>query len=132
MTFGPSITLEAVEQQFISWRASKKSGEKIPEYLWSLIRQLVGQYKLSHITTRLKISTKQMKREGLHNGSVVNRSDKVISDPFIQVKLPTSLAPHCAMAPPILTIERPDGFTLSLHNPTGHKLNEWMTIFLGK
>ena len=49
-------TLVEVEEQFRSWRGSRKRGQKIPGELWQAAVELTEQYSLDEIATTLGLS----------------------------------------------------------------------------
>lgn len=125
------LTLDTVAQQFADWRAEKKSGERIPQHLWVVVRQLMSHYKPSKIMTRLHLSSKQVQREGL----LPTSSSKQIKNPrdrtFVNIDLPASLATPLSSAQPSILFERTDGIKLSLVNPTEAQVNVLINRFLG-
>lgn len=102
------LTIEEVEQQFKQWRLKKQPREKIPNYLWDLVRQLMERYPPSRIIKQLGLSTKQMRRKGLF--PLTNEQPQE-GTPFVNINLP-SLLNH----PQQLVIRRADGTQLSYTN----------------
>ena len=49
-------TLMDVEEQFRTWRSSRKRGQKIPRGLWQAAIELAGQYSLDEIATTLELN----------------------------------------------------------------------------
>ena len=102
------LTIEEVEQRFKQWRLKKQPKDIIPNYLWDLVRKLMGHYPPSRITKRLSLSTKQMRSKGLLPlPHVLPKA----STPFVNIKLPSLLS-----TPPQLIIQRTDGTQLSYTN----------------
>ena len=59
------LTLEEVAEHFEDWRRQKRTGERIPEQLWSEAIALVEEYGLSQVTRRLRLSGRDLnKRRG--------------------------------------------------------------------
>lgn len=67
MTILNPITLEAVEQEFSKWRATKKHGDKIPQLLWDQLKTLYGQGV--SIFRRFGVTTLQARRHGIVTSS---------------------------------------------------------------
>ena len=121
------LTLEAVEQEFIDWRTTKKARGKISSHLWDLVKNLLTHYKPTQIMTRLQVSTSQMRRQGLLPIPTPKIVDKK-KEQFVNIKLPSSSA---KITQNNLTLERSDGVKLSLFNPTETQVNLFINLFLG-
>lgn len=116
------LTIEEVEQQFKQWRSKKQLREKIPDYLWGMVQQLVKLYPPSRIIRRLSLSVKQMRRKGL---LPLPHALPEESSSFVNVKLPllssTSLQ---------LVMQRTDGARLSCTNLSGDQFILSIKAFL--
>ena len=44
------INIDTVQEDFLKWRKHKKSGERIPNHLWALIREIWGHYSSGSIS----------------------------------------------------------------------------------
>ena len=102
------LTIEEVEQQFKQWRSKKQLREKIPDYLWSMVQQLMKLYPPSRIIRHLSLSGKQMRRKGL---LPLPHALPEESSPFVNIKLPL-----LSSTSPQLVIQRTDGARLSCTN----------------
>lgn len=61
----PTLNLESVQSAFKAWRSRKRNGESIPDYLWEQVKQLMGHYSRGTIQGKLRITTDQMRKQGL-------------------------------------------------------------------
>lgn len=102
------LTIEEVEQQFKQWRSKKQLREKIPDYLWGMVQQLMEFYPPSRIIRRLSLSVKQMRRKGL---LPLPHALPEENTPFVNIRLPSLLGTS-----PQLVIQRTDGARLSCTN----------------
>lgn len=124
-----SLTLEIAEKQFSDWRAQKKPGENIPDWLWAIVKQLIPHYKIGQITTRLRLSIKQLRQKGLLPNKL-SPSIKRQLQSFCQVELlpnSTAIDPNTKN---VLVLERSDELKLSVVSPTEAQLNLLITQFL--
>src|SRR5690348_17219258 len=79
------LTLDAVAQQFSSWRLGKKSKfERIPSRLKELVRQLIAHYPQHRITKTLKISGTFINqlRSGSKNSVSIEQTEQLDFIPF--------------------------------------------------
>jgi hypothetical protein len=53
--------LESVKASFEHWRKTRARQGKIPDHLWSQVKELLGSYSLTKICTTLKVSHVQIK-----------------------------------------------------------------------
>jgi hypothetical protein len=53
--------LESVKAAFEHWRKTRARQGKIPDHLWSQVKELLGSYSLTKICTTLKVSHVQIK-----------------------------------------------------------------------
>ena len=116
------LTIEEVEQQFKQWRLKKQPQEKIPNYLWDLVQQLMDLYTPSRIIKRLGLSTKQMRRKGLLPLTDALPKKNI---PFVNINLP-SLINNMQQ----LVIRRADGTQLSCVNLSDEQFNLSIKAFL--
>lgn len=129
----PSLTIEAVEQQFRQWRATKQHHRvKIPDFLWDKIKALLEKYKVGQITRRLQISTKQLRAQGLLSvNTLATLAVAPLQAPsFVKVELaptPPIIAPPLATS--TLTIERSNGVRLCLTSPSLEQLQIFIKAF---
>jgi hypothetical protein len=56
-----TLKLEAVKQEFDTWRISRSKIGKIPDHLWNKALALLKYYSVSEITGALRLSGGQMK-----------------------------------------------------------------------
>jgi hypothetical protein len=112
------ITLEAVEQEFSKWRATKKNGEKIPQLLWDQLKTLYSQGV--PIFKRFGITTLQARRHGIVASSRktprVKKTAKAVM-PLIEISMPGAFIPQTPNHIPVVTLKRGE-FLLSLEYPT--------------
>ena len=117
-------SLESVRNAFIEWRKAKNPGDKIPKRLWTMVRPLIGHYKISQVYQRLSINAAQLKQAGILTSSVTSLSD---TDSFVNVELASLLpdtsntAPLATTHPPQLILEREDGKRLIVNHPSTHQ-----------
>ena len=79
------LTLEEVKGKFTLWRTTRKKREKIPDALWSLIKPLIHQHKMTEILKTLQLNSSQLKKKsGIFS---VNKKFKKIPT-FIECALP--------------------------------------------
>lgn len=122
------LTIDAVEQQFRQWRAIKQHHRvKIPDFLWNKIKILLGHYKLSQITRRLKISTKQLRAQGL---LPTNRlaTPTLAAPSFVKIEVTPKIITHPAVTS-TLTVERSNGIKLCLTSPSLEQLQLFINAF---
>jgi len=80
------LTLKQVEADFEKWRKTKLHHNiRIPEYLWQKVIPLLKHYKISKITSTLKLSgeqinqkLKQLKLPAIKNKSIKSSANKTI------------------------------------------------------
>lgn len=121
MTTINSLTLETVEQEFSNWRATKKGGEKIPEYLWEQIRILLKHHKRSLVFKRLGVTIQQAREQGLVLSSLQSIRSKEIITPFIEIPL-SKVGSQFTTHIPVVTLKRGE-LMLSLEYPTEAQLH---------
>ena len=54
-------SLDEVKLHFDHWRTTRSKRERIPVYLWDMVKQIIDSYSLTQITTTLSINTNQIK-----------------------------------------------------------------------
>lgn len=81
-------TIDEVRDRFESWRASRASKKTpLPEFLWSMAKELVPHYKRSHIQRALRISSAQFKEHCLASvmvepPTIINEGNGFVSGYF--------------------------------------------------
>ncbi len=125
-------TLDSVKQQFDDWRADPNKARKIPDYLWNNVAALLEHYKISKITSTLRLSSSQLKAHCqqplLGNKKLINKSIKNASRPinsFVEVALPTINEQST------IEIIRFDGAVLRIKQPDREGLSLLVNLFLG-
>jgi hypothetical protein len=121
MTTITPLTLEAVEQEFLDWRAVKKGGEKIPERLWEQIRILLKHYKRSLVLKRLGVTIQQAREQGMVLSAPKSIITKKSVAPFIEIPL-SGILPKPSAHTPMVTLKRGE-LVLSLEHPTEAQLH---------
>jgi hypothetical protein len=77
--------LESVKASFEHWRKTRARQGKIPDHLWSQVKELLGSYSLTKICTTLKVSHVQIKEnisEVSNEFRFVEVGSPTISNPF--------------------------------------------------
>lgn len=120
--------LQEVIERYEQWRAIKKGGEKTPEELWVLARQLVGHYKRSHICKALGLNSTQYKRYILQQLEV--KKVKIQSPSFIEAPFKKTLDSMSLQSKPTLVITRKDGVAMTLQNLVPEQIAMLMNQFL--
>jgi hypothetical protein len=74
-------TIEEVRDTFESWRVNRASkNTPLPEFLWSLAKELVPHYKRSHIQRALRINSAQFKEHCLASVPIEDEPSALIED----------------------------------------------------
>lgn len=123
------LTLEAVKQDFNTWRASRSKSGRIPNELWDKALSLLNNYQISEITKTLRLSGGQMKakRERLAGFKKPKKLSK-----FVEVSLPTILQPtinNRALTCKI-GLSRTDGTTLMIEHVPESTLMQILNNFI--
>ena len=82
-----SLILEDVAREFENWRKTKVTGRRIPLELWQQVKKLPSHYRVSHITSMLRINTEQYRRyvrPDLH--AITRKLAPTPSNDFIKVE----------------------------------------------
>lgn len=97
-TIDDSPTLDAVQQQFESWRSGKTKRERIPEALWEAAVGLCRSHPITQVCRRLRLCSADLKKR------LPDSKSKPVQ--FMELDL-SSLA-----GPWHIECERPDGARL--------------------
>ncbi len=131
------ITLENLINEFQQWRAIKKSGERIPTYLWEHVREVVPHYKLGASLNALGISSAQYRKHILKTASPasiqhsqatpIKSNSSAIKTKFVPVTTESSLSTLPAVA---LIFKRADGATVHYQCPPLEAVQSLIADFL--
>ncbi len=133
------ITLETVVKNFHQWRATKKIGERIPEYLWRQVIQVVPQNKLGFSLNALGISSAQYRQHVPKTlattaakpspTSATKAIASVRATQFVPVAATAVISP--AITTPTLIFRRADGARIDYHCPPFEVTQSLLKAFFG-
>jgi hypothetical protein len=129
------LTLEAVKQDFDSWRASRSKIGKIPDNLWAKALALLKHYPVTEIIRTLRLSGGQMKarREQFEvNVKIKKPPRKKSSSKFMEVPMPNMLAATFGTSgsESKIGLTRSDGATIIIEHIQEHTLMKILDNFI--
>lgn len=127
----PELALEDIAERFNQWRLTKKPGDKIPQELWELAKCLKGRYKVGQLSKQLRVSTAQLRREGLALPPKRKKEKSANNKKFVNVNLNSASSYASASITPNLVVTRVDGVQLTLSNPSPEQLSLFIDSFFG-
>lgn len=108
-----SITLESTRAAFDQWRLSKSAkSEKIPDYLWDMVKSLTRHSNACKIRKFLGITREQFYRHVLNHADI--ELSAIAANDFIQVPR-SQRAPESSEC--YLTIQHRDGHQMTIQSP---------------
>ena len=85
------LTIDSVQSDFQSWRASTTKHSKIPESLWAKVLQLLAHYSVTEIRRKLGVSASQIyKRKQQAENANMKPTKHAVK--FMEVNMPPPTA----------------------------------------
>jgi hypothetical protein len=128
----PTLTLEEVAKHVEQWRSHKKKGERIPQGLWNEALGLVGDYGISQVSRRLRLSYTELNKrlriiEAEQRGQAPSAETA-----FVEIERAlVDQAPEPRGAAVWMELERPDGLRLRLRPTHGVEMLALLDRFMG-
>ena len=115
---GNKPTVEQVASHFEEWRGHKKNRrERIPERLWSEAVGLLGEYTISEVAKRLRLSGTDLKKHQAAFLVDAKASEEDRAAIFVEIEpVVVGQASSVAVQPVRLELERPDGLRLRIES----------------
>jgi hypothetical protein len=123
----PVLTIEEVEQAFLTWRNNKKGNPSIPDNLWEQVALLLKTYRRGEVLRRLGLTMQQIR----DNGRIFIEQDSDIQAPnkFINIPMPQPMMQTMTQKSSSLTIQRGDT-QLCLSCPSDEQIHLIITALL--
>ena len=83
-----TTSLEQVQQQFQTWRQSRKKRTLIPQHLWTAAVGLTGRYSICHVSKALGLNYTALKEQVLKSTTRQTSTGSVCSSTFIELPSP--------------------------------------------
>lgn len=121
------LTIDSVQSDFQSWRASTTKHSKIPEELWDKVLQLLGRYSVTDIRKKLGVSGSQIykRKQKATNTNVLPTKQEL---KFMELNIPAMDALY--NAGPRFEIKRTDGMVLTMQELSDSTLLQIFTQFM--
>lgn len=140
----PKLTLDEVRSKFQQWRSTRNSSrEKIPDYLWTDVINLIGSHSACEITRILGLNHTQLKTK-LNEITQAELNQVGLSNPFIEVGSDSKQTPvnnsspsRVAMPVPLdehagpIEIKRSDGSSLIIQALPINSIQSLIQAFIG-
>lgn len=118
--------LESVKAAFAHWRETRPRRGKIPDHLWSQVKELLGFYSLTKICSTLKVSHMQIKE---NISEVSNEFQFVeVGSPAVSADMSSDFCGHnnCCS----IELCRASGDKLTIHSLSPVHLSHIVTEFM--